>query len=665
MDGLKMGKLIFGVHNHQPVGNFMEVVEGAIDRAYAPFIEEAEKVSSFKFALHFSGWLLKVVKEKRPELFKKIKKLVEREQVELFTGGFYEPILPSIPSSWRRWQVEKLSNFIEENFGVRPKGLWLAERVWEDSIVKDLVNVGVEYVVVDDYHLISTGLNREELNGPFISESEGYRIVIFPIDMKLRYLIPFRPPEEVVKYLNETRGKRVLFDDGEKFGIWPGTYRWVYEDGWLKSFLSKVSSGEVETFLFKDVIKDDKPKGPIYIPTVSYYEMGEWALRTQEQLELKRLKETLENLGFKREAEKFLRGGIWKNFFSKYRESNYMHKRMLELSLLEVESREFKEEVAKSQCNDPFWHGIFGGIYLPHLRDSFWESTVRATEIAERERGLDRYSEVKDLDYDGYQEVILSDRELFTVISTKLGGGIVELSIKDKPFNFQNTLTRRPEGYHFESLEGERESRKGIPSIHELRSKLPPEVQKELVFDWHEKVSFISHLTDSINAENFRREEFRELGDFANQPFELVKLDDLSARLRREGGVYLDRKFPTLIEKAYRLEKGKLEVEVSLETSFPKELLHVLELNFHFKDPSRVSWKREKKELKIFDGFLGKEISILLNKSFNVLSYRIETFNRKEDGFERTVQGISFGLITRFKGLEELKIELEVKDVRA
>jgi alpha-amylase/alpha-mannosidase (GH57 family) len=56
-----MAKLIFGIHNHQPVDNFREIVEEAIKRAYEPFIRTAFEFKKFKFSIHFSGWLLEYI----------------------------------------------------------------------------------------------------------------------------------------------------------------------------------------------------------------------------------------------------------------------------------------------------------------------------------------------------------------------------------------------------------------------------------------------------------------------------------------------------------------------------------------------------------------------------------------------------------------------------
>ena len=45
-----------------------------------------------------------------------------RGQVEMIGGGYYEPILISIPPEDRREQIERLGDYIEKHFGQRPSG---------------------------------------------------------------------------------------------------------------------------------------------------------------------------------------------------------------------------------------------------------------------------------------------------------------------------------------------------------------------------------------------------------------------------------------------------------------------------------------------------------------------------------------------------------------
>ncbi|MBX0311830.1 MAG: 4-alpha-glucanotransferase, partial [Sulfurihydrogenibium sp.] len=88
-----MVKLLFGIHCHQPVENFYEVVDEAIEKAYKPFLKIAKKYPKFKFAVHYSGWLLEYIKNYSKETFKLLQDLALDGQIEFFSGGYYEPIL--------------------------------------------------------------------------------------------------------------------------------------------------------------------------------------------------------------------------------------------------------------------------------------------------------------------------------------------------------------------------------------------------------------------------------------------------------------------------------------------------------------------------------------------------------------------------------------------
>ena len=654
-----MAKLLFGVHNHQPVENFKNIVDEAVEKAYRPFIEAVYPVKNFKFSVHFSGWLLEYIAANHPHVVELLKEMAGEGRVEFFTAGYYEPVLVSLPSRWRRYQIERLNGFIEELFGQKPKGLWLTERVWDDSVICDIVDCGVEYVVVDDYHFICAGFDRSQLGGYFLTESEGKVLKVFPIDKKLRYLVPFKPPLDTAEYLKSSWGSRVLFDDGEKFGIWPGTYSWVYGKGWLREFLSLVESGEIEMELFSENVKREKPLGIAYLPTASYYEMGEWTLPPERFRELKELEAFLKENGLEDYIEKFVRGSIWKNFFVKYPESNYMHKRMLDLSLREVDSDSFVENLSKSQCNDVFWHGIFGGIYLPNLRDNFWRFLLSAQEEAERSK---EFVELRDVNCDGYEEGILSSSRLFAVLLPKYGGVLGELSLRGERFNYQNVISRHREGYHYQMEESSERSSRGIPTIHERPLKIPPEVREKLAFDWHLRASFVSHFTDSVSEEEFFRESFRELSDFADQPY-TVSVSDGSVILVRRGGIYRDGHHSALLSKRFSLRENTLYFEEEFETDYRGELLHILELNFHFIDPKGFKFELEENLLRVRDYGLGKELLITSSLPFSLLHYPVETVSQSEKGAELTLQGYCFGLSYRAGSSFKLKIELEVKDV--
>jgi hypothetical protein len=46
--------------------------------------------------------------------------------------------------------------------------------------------------MVDDYHLITSGFDKNELDGYFYSEFNAKKVGLFPINKDLRYALPFK-----------------------------------------------------------------------------------------------------------------------------------------------------------------------------------------------------------------------------------------------------------------------------------------------------------------------------------------------------------------------------------------------------------------------------------------------------------------------------------------
>ena len=450
--------LLFGVHAHQPVGNFPAVMEEAHLRCYRMFLRAVERYPDFRFSVHFSGWLLDWLIQCYPEDMERLAMMTHRGQVEWFGSGDCEPVLASIPHRDRISQIQVLSDKIERVFGQRPQGAWLTERVWESSVVASLVDTGIRYVAVDDYHFLCAGEPAGKLDSYFTTEESGQRLDLFPISEQARYRLPFAPAEAAVQWLEhlarEGHRAAVYFDDIEKFGIWPETYRWVYEQGWLVKFIEGVlASPLIRTSTYADFHRQQPSRGVVYLPTTSYIEMNEWTLPAPAARQYHALVEQ-EKLAHRFEARKAnLRGGIWRNFLSRYPESNWMHKRMLDVSARlaalppALRSPEMTASLHRCQANDAYWHGLFGGLYLPHLRRAIW-SNLLALEAALDAAAPPAATERKDIDCDGREEVFLRSGDQLAVIRIDGDAMVAEFSSHRLGHNFGDTLRRYDEGYY-------------------------------------------------------------------------------------------------------------------------------------------------------------------------------------------------------------------------
>ncbi len=245
---MKKVQFIFGIHLHQPVGNFDWVFEDAFQKSYKPFIDTLKEYPSISLVIHISGPLLEWLEDNHPEYLDELAELVAKRNIEILSAGFYEPILAVIPDHDKLGQITKLNKYIKKRFNQEAKGIWLTERVWEPHLAKQISKAGINYLAVDDYHFLAAGKQINELDGYFTTDEQDARLAIFPISQKLRYAIPFQEPSATIDYLKSNAsedGNRVIVmaDDAEKFGVWPGTYENCFgENKWLDRFFNALET---------------------------------------------------------------------------------------------------------------------------------------------------------------------------------------------------------------------------------------------------------------------------------------------------------------------------------------------------------------------------------------------------------------------------------------
>jgi len=482
------------------------VLERVYAEAYAPFFETLARHPGVKIAAHHSGSLLTWLEDAHPEYLDRLSHLVERGQVELLTGGFYEPVLAAIPDADRVGQIEKQTAWLSARFGRTPVGLWLAERVWEPDLPSSLSRAGVKYTLLDDTHFLSAGADVNRLDGPYLTEDRGRTVHVLPISKRLRYLVPFHEPQETIDFLrqaSELGAGRVfvLGDDGEKFGHWPDTHKRVYEEGWLDRFLSLLEENRswLRTACPSDVMS--AVRGRIYLPTTSYEEMGEWTLPARLQARFHAVKERVTRES--PDDARFLSGGTWRSFLGRYPESDRMYQRGLALrdeasALTDASaSARARDVLWSAQQNCPYWHGVFGGVYLPHLRDAVWTRLLEAERIIVEAQhpGDAGWVEAKavDLDADGDDEVLLRNNALSAVVDPAWGA-LVELSARKERIALQNGLMRRYEAYH-DRLRGPAgdSTTDGVASIHDRFEVKEVGLDAFLVYDDYPRMSVFDH----------------------------------------------------------------------------------------------------------------------------------------------------------------------------
>jgi hypothetical protein len=677
---------------HQPLGNFPWVFQDAYEKSYQPLLETLSKYPEIKVNLHITGPLLLWLKDNQPEYLNLICVLYKKKQVEIVGGGFYEPILAILPEADRQKQIQMTIDWWESNYDITPHGFWLAERVWTPDLPLTLANSGVEFVFIDDYLFRMAGFSESETFFGYKTEFQGKTVTVFPINEQIRYLVPWREVKETIQYLEKARDANneqivVMISDAEKMGIWPAGDRTTHDicyvngydgkQGWMHSFFEAIISHKwIKPILINDYLKKYHPRGLIYLPTSSYDKMATWALPTplRKRLEILHEKAKNEEIPSSKDIKIFATGSFWQNFLVKYSQSNIMHKRMLfcrnkmeEIRKILPENEEYLLEPAwdfilASQSNDVFWHGLFGGVYYRFLRQTAHRNILQAEVLLDSIADAFDFTfsscKIEDVLLDGHSDGILENKNISCFISSLKGASIFSLNLKESHYNFSNVLKRQLEAYHTDD----------VPAIN----------------DRFEKWSFQDHfIQEVIKPELYQDDQYIDIGNFANQKYNIVKNSNDTISFIRNGNVIIEEKrIPAKITKNYSLTSTVLKIEYTIEISEEignAELYFAPEMNFigssyPYKTKGSIDEQNfdlegiihqmdcEAIEIRDENEIEMVSLSIRLPFAVDCIVFPLMSHPKSEIGFEKQYQGTSifpFIRISKEKSVFTIKINLK------
>jgi hypothetical protein len=309
----------------------------------------------------------------------------------------------------------------------------------------------------------------------------------------------------------------------------------------------------------------------------------------------------------------------------------------------------------KGQCNDAYWHGIFGGLYLPHLRSSLYRHLLRA-ESATTAALRNRISvERGDFDCDGYEDVSVNTKHL-AVTATEKGGCLTELSLYEQAVNVLDILSRRPEAYHAKIPKDGQADAGETKTIHDRITVKESGISEHLVYDSYRRASlldrFFPHETLLEDVAGGRQDE---LGDFLEGGYRLEASHgdgEFSLSFSREG---LVRQNKVAIEKTLRLT-GPKEIRVDYLISGAFSGLFCVEMNLSLLGSPHPLIRRGGKTLtirssaahenvrdfSIRDKYLGLVIDFTFGEDLCLWHHPVETVSLSEQGIEKLYQGTSF-----------------------
>ncbi|MBE3064296.1 MAG: DUF1926 domain-containing protein [Spirochaetes bacterium] len=631
---MKRLRLLFGTHNHLPLGQDNAETERTYQAAWKPLLAQLYGHPDFCATLHYSGLLLEWLDEHHPEFVTLLAEMVKRGQVEILGGGYYDPILPMIPTNDKLGQLEKMTTYLRVRFETRPRGCWLAENVWEPSLAFVLRASGLDYTFLDESQFRRAGAGDPECLRPAIAEDQGKIVSVFPIALGLASSV--RDPERFLAVLEGLAGQdpaavATVLIDGARLEL---------AEGGLDALLRLL--GEAAEWLQPVTptryLRDSPPTEKLYIPSSASAEMTEWALPSEARSlfrEARRRERDPGGMG------RLLSGGHFRQFLTRYPEAGLMYAKMMYTHVLvnQVRGDRYKKRAAQNelwrgQCHYAYWHGARGGIYSNPLRKAVYRSLIEAEKITRATEIFAPSILSADYDMDNCTEYLYQGSELNAYIHTR-GGSLFELDFLPASTNYLDSMSQR---------DGEARERS------------------------FSRKAFLDHfLPEACTLEAFDTGRSAEVGDFVAGLYEVVELNRSlpEVLLRRMGSVRAPDGLaqPVQIDKRYVFRPRSIDVyyEISNRGARPLAAVFGAEMNvslgarspesgriFILDEDRKSEIGLERTELEGVKGLLVRdvmnEVSITLSsvKAFRFWSLPIETLSRCPEGEERIFQSYCF-----------------------
>ncbi len=544
-------RVIIGTHNHLPLGRNDAAAERHYQDALKPFLAVVYQYPDFPVTLHYSGILMEWLEESHPEFLTLLGEMVGRGQVEVLGGGYYDPILPLIPTNDKLGQLEKMTTWLRVRFETRPRGCWIAEKVWEQPLASVLRASGIDYTFVDDGQLALAGVREQDMYRPYITEDQGRIISILPMSSRLSSLATSANPAEAIAFLRSLPGSgdsepggpvAVMIDDGTT-AVAP-----LLKNGWLEGFirLAAENADWLAPATPGQYLKDNPATRRLFIPSSSSREIMLLSLPPERREAFSKV-QALAN-GCAGNGQ-FVVGGHFRDFLSRYPESWLMYAKMMNTHVLvnQVRGDKYKKKAAqnelwKGQSHYAYWHGGSGGIYENELRKAVYRSLIEAEKITRATEIFAPSIISADYDMDNSTEYLYQGSELNAYIHC-LGGALFELDFLPASWNYLDTMVDREQ----------------VGQVGASDSASGPGRSAG-----YERKAFIDHFfAPDAAIEDFGSGRLPEKGDFLTGPYELIELNRTLPELlmRRDGTVATDEGPRNLrIEKRFVFRPRSIDV---------------------------------------------------------------------------------------------------------
>ncbi|TFG84159.1 MAG: DUF1926 domain-containing protein [Spirochaetales bacterium] len=408
--------LIIGMYNHFPEGVSDSEFETVYQTCYRPFLSVLNRFADIQATLYFSGSLLRRLEARHPEYLMLLEEMTARRQIEILGGGFYDPVLPLIPTSDRLGQIELLTTYLRKSFGKRPRGCWLSEYAWEPWLASTLQTCGMDYTFLLDSQFKAANGGVDPLI-PVVTEDQGRCLTVFPTydcSESFGKVTGFDEAAQIIAK-RESSPIRVLMAPGEEIrDLWENSGLEspdIYIERTLAWF--RKNALEFETITPSRFLKSRKASVRAYFPgTASQRYMAECSLARDKKAPATH--PSLRNVILRSNASSTL-----------YSRMYYVHLTIGQLRGDRSRKKTAIEDLWRGQSGDAYWLSKSGGVRLPSIREAAYRSLLDAEQTT-RIKGSFKPGILRaDTDSDGQKEIVYQGVDLNAYVHLR-GAALVE-----------------------------------------------------------------------------------------------------------------------------------------------------------------------------------------------------------------------------------------------
>ena len=212
-------KWINFLHIYQPVNMDAEAIKEATEKSYLRIIRALEEHPELKFTININGSLIIRWEDLGyQKLLERLKKLLDKKQIELVGTACYHPILPLIPQEEMRGQIRENEEILRKYFGqdFKARGFYFPEMAYSKEAALMVKSLGYEWIILDEI-AYSGKVGHVDCSKIYLDQNSDLKVILRSRQISNKYV-----PEEIEKILSEKDQEEKIVvsgTDGELYGL--------------------------------------------------------------------------------------------------------------------------------------------------------------------------------------------------------------------------------------------------------------------------------------------------------------------------------------------------------------------------------------------------------------------------------------------------------------